>query len=41
MPKLADICRYYLACLGQGDAGVSVDVRRNNGAPDYGELGKV
>ena len=38
MPTLNDICRYYLACLGQGDVGVSVDARKNNGEPDYGEL---
>lgn len=33
-----DICRYYLACLGQVDMGVSVPAGGNHDNLDYGEL---
>jgi very-short-patch-repair endonuclease len=35
---LARLCRYYLACLGHDDTGVSVFLTPKSGPPDYSEV---
>jgi len=35
---LARLCRYYLACLGHDDTGVSVFLTPKSGPPDYAEV---
>jgi len=35
---LERLCQYYLACIGQDDAGVSVFAQSKFGQPDYAEL---
>lgn len=35
---LARLCRYYLACLGYDDAGVSTFLTSKSGDPDYSEV---
>jgi len=36
--NLAKLCRYYLACMGQDDTGVSTFAQSNFGEPDYSEI---
>lgn len=39
--NLARLCRYYLACLGYDDAGVSAFLTSKYGDPDYFEVGAI
>ena len=41
LTDLARLCRYYLACLGQDDIGISTFAQSNYDDLDYGELNSL